>query len=187
MRLVRAAQIAAPSPLSSAGQPSAASVDFASLINFTIRVGVRAPDAALGIVITIRMARRAGVSGHAPYKPKCLSPVVYWTSVQLASGSDELDTPFRNPRWRTTMVEFTRFQILTLAFALLVLISEASFAAQGSRHSRSAGVKNHSLSSSRTDVSRMPAFAPGGTSRYPYGPAVNFPYPDRPYGDPDRY
>jgi hypothetical protein len=85
------------------------------------------------------------------------------------------------------MVEFTRFQILTLAFALLVLISEASFAAQGSRHSRSAGVKNHSLSSSRTDVSRMPAFAPGGTSRYPYGPAVNFPYPDRPYGDPDRY
>jgi hypothetical protein len=27
-------------------------------------------------------------------------PVGYWTSVQLASGLDELDTPFRNPRWR---------------------------------------------------------------------------------------
>jgi hypothetical protein len=85
------------------------------------------------------------------------------------------------------MVVFTRFHIFTLAFALLLLISGASFAAQGSRHSRSAVVKNHGVTTSRADVSRMPAFAPGGTSRYPYGPGINFPYPDRPYGDPDRY
>jgi len=85
------------------------------------------------------------------------------------------------------MVVLTRFYILTLAFALLLLISGASFASQGSRHSRSAVVKNHSVATSRADVSRMPAFAPGGTSRYPYGPGINFPYPDRPYGDPDRY
>ena len=81
----------------------------------------------------------------------------------------------------------TRFHFLTLAFALLLSISGASFAAQGSRHSRSAAVKHHSVTTSPADVSRMPAFAPGGTSRYPYGPGINFPYPDRPYGDPDRY
>jgi hypothetical protein len=86
------------------------------------------------------------------------------------------------------MIALTRFHVLALAFALLLSISGASFAAQGSRHSRSAVVKHHSVTTSRADVSRMPAFAPGGTSsRYPYGPGVNFPYPDRPYGDPDRY
>jgi hypothetical protein len=84
------------------------------------------------------------------------------------------------------MVALTRFHILTLAFALLLSISGASFAAQGSRHSR-AVVKHHSVTTSRANVSRMPAVAPGGTSRYPYGQGVNFPYPDRPYGDPDRY
>jgi hypothetical protein len=26
-----------------------------------------------------------------------------------------------------------------------------------------------------------------GTSKYPWGPGYNFPYPDRPYGDPDHW
>ena len=26
-----------------------------------------------------------------------------------------------------------------------------------------------------------------GTSAYPFGPGINFPYPDRPYGDPDHW
>src|SRR5262249_22911731 len=90
-------------------------------------------------------------------------------------------------RQGAAMVVLTRFHILTLAFALLLSISGASFAAQGSRHSRSAVVKNHSVTTSRADVSRMPAFDPARTSRYPYGPGINFPYPDRPYGDPGRY
>src|SRR5262249_33284187 len=60
-------------------------------------------------------------------------------------------------RQGATMVVLTRFHILTLAFALLLSISGASFAAQGSRHSRSAVVKNHSVTTSRADVSRMPA------------------------------
>jgi hypothetical protein len=81
----------------------------------------------------------------------------------------------------------TRFHILTLAFALLLSISGASLAAQGSRHSRSAVVKHNSVTTSRADVTGMPAFYPGGTSRYPYGPGVNFPYADRPYGDPGRW
>jgi hypothetical protein len=85
------------------------------------------------------------------------------------------------------MVVLTRFHILTLAFAVLLSISGTTFAAQGSRHSRSAVVKHHSVTTSRADVSRMPAFAPGGTSRYPYGPGINFPYSDRPYGDPGRW
>jgi hypothetical protein len=35
--------------------------------------------------------------------------------------------------------------------------------------------------------SRVPAFDyRRGTSAYPFGPGINFPYPDRPYGDPDH-
>src|SRR5262249_9650374 len=46
--------------------------------------------------------------------------------------------------------------------------------------------KHHSVMTSRAEASRIPAFA-RGTSAYPWGPGHNFPYPDRPYGDPDRY
>jgi hypothetical protein len=36
--------------------------------------------------------------------------------------------------------------------------------------------------------SRVPQFDyRRGTSEYPYGPGYNFPYPDRPYGDPDHW
>jgi hypothetical protein len=55
------------------------------------------------------------------------------------------------------MVVLTRFHILTLAFALLLLISGVSFAAQRSHHSsslhsQSAVVKNHRITTSRADV-----------------------------------
>lgn len=37
-------------------------------------------------------------------------------------------------------------------------------------------------------LSRVPQFDyRRGTSEYPYGPGYNFPYPDRPYGDPDHW
>jgi hypothetical protein len=36
-------------------------------------------------------------------------------------------------------------------------------------------------------ASRVPPFDPRGTSDYPWGPGYNFPYPDRPYGDPDHW
>ena len=79
--------------------------------------------------------------------------------------------------------------------ASLTVIATPAFAQsfmQGSRHSsslhsRSAMVKNQSVITSRADASRTPAFDPLGTSSYPWGPGYNFPYPDRPYGDPDRY
>ena len=35
--------------------------------------------------------------------------------------------------------------------------------------------------------SRVPAFDARGTSAYPFGPGINFPYPDHPYGDPDHW
>ena len=50
------------------------------------------------------------------------------------------------------MAVLTRFQFLTLAFALLLSISGASFAAQGSRSSRGAVVKHHSVTTSRADA-----------------------------------
>jgi hypothetical protein len=76
---------------------------------------------------------------------------------------------------------------IAIVATILLSTSGTSFAAQGSRSSRSAVVKQHSVTTSRADVSRIPAFAPGGTSRYPFGPGINFPYPDRPYGDPGRW
>ena len=37
-------------------------------------------------------------------------------------------------------------------------------------------------------LSRVPQFDfRRGTSSYPFGPGYNFPYPDRPYGDPDHW
>ena len=37
-------------------------------------------------------------------------------------------------------------------------------------------------------LSRVPQFDyRRGTSNYPFGPGYNFPYPDRPYGDPDHW
>ena len=40
----------------------------------------------------------------------------------------------------------------------------------------------------RHGSSRMPQFDYGrDTSNYPFGPGYNFPYPDRPYGDPGHW
>jgi len=35
--------------------------------------------------------------------------------------------------------------------------------------------------------SRVPPFDYRGSSSYPWGAGYNFPYPDRPYGDPDHW
>jgi hypothetical protein len=32
----------------------------------------------------------------------------------------------------------------------------------------------------------LPPYSPNGTSAYPWGPGFNLPFPDRPYGNPDR-
>jgi hypothetical protein len=83
----------------------------------------------------------------------------------------------------------TKFHVMAIAVALLLAISGSSFAAPQSRHASS----THSQGAVKenrgvvTSPSRVPAFDPRGTSAYPFGPGVNFPYPDRPYGDPDHW
>ena len=83
----------------------------------------------------------------------------------------------------------TIVRILVIGAAVLFSISEPSFAMPQSRHSSSArfhGATNESRGVV-TSPSRVPAFDPRGSSAYPFGRGVNFPYPDRPYGDPDHW
>ena len=83
----------------------------------------------------------------------------------------------------------TRVRVLAIVAAIVLPISGARFATQQSRHPQS----THSRSAVKEDrginspSQRVPAFDPRGTSAYPFGPGVNFPYPDRPYGDPDHW
>ena len=66
--------------------------------------------------------------------------------------------------------------------ALLVAVSEPSFAARKSRKPAA----DHAPAQ-RSDKTHAPAYDPQGTSRNPFGPGRNLPYPDRPYGDPGRW
>jgi hypothetical protein len=82
----------------------------------------------------------------------------------------------------------TRLLGVAIAAGLLLAISATSSAARQSRHPPGA----HAQASVKEDPgtsypSRVPAFDPRGTSAYPFGPGINFPYPDRPYGDPDKW
>jgi hypothetical protein len=75
----------------------------------------------------------------------------------------------------------TRVHVLAIAAGLLLAISEPSFAAPQSRyssgtHSQGAVTENRGVV---TFPPRTPAFKSQGTSAYPFGPGVNFPYPDR--------
>ena len=81
-----------------------------------------------------------------------------------------------------------RVHIVIVAAGLLFPISETSFAAKHARHSleSSNAIEKHRARAS--NASTRPAFDYRlGTSKYPFGPAYNFPYPDRPYGDPDHW
>jgi hypothetical protein len=82
-----------------------------------------------------------------------------------------------------------RFHVVAIAGLLLAVSVASSAAARQSRH-LSGTHAQASVKESRgvvTSPSRVPAYDPGGTSAYPFGPEINFPYPDRPYGDPDHW
>ena len=82
----------------------------------------------------------------------------------------------------------TRFHIVAIAAGLLLAVSVASSAgARQSRHLSGTHAQAAAASGVVTYPSRVPAFDPKGASAYPYGPGINFPYPDRPYGDPDKW
>ena len=85
-----------------------------------------------------------------------------------------------------------RVYVVATAVALFVANLEPSFAAQrprqpSSAHSQDAVKEGRGVITSPYDSSRVRPYAPGGTSRNPFGPGVNYPYPDRPYGDPGRW
>jgi hypothetical protein len=83
----------------------------------------------------------------------------------------------------------TRLLGVAIAAGLLLAISATSSAARQSRHLSGA----HAQASVKEDggvvpyPSCVPAFDPRGTSAHPFGPGINFPYPDCPYGDPSRW
>jgi len=84
-----------------------------------------------------------------------------------------------------------RVKILATVAGILLPISGPSLAAHQLRHPsnthlRDAVNENRGAVTSPYDLSRVPAFDPRGTSAHPFGPGVNFPFPDRPYDDPDH-
>jgi hypothetical protein len=85
----------------------------------------------------------------------------------------------------------TRFQVIAIAAGLSLPISGPSFAVKrhpSGIHSQGAVKKNRGLVPPPYDSSRVPPFDyRRGTSDWPFGPGINFPYPDRPYGDPNRW
>jgi hypothetical protein len=78
---------------------------------------------------------------------------------------------------------------VAIAVGLLLAISATSSAARQSRQLSG----THAQASVKEDrgvvsyPSRVLGFDPGGTSAYPFGPGINFPYLDRPYGDPGKW
>jgi hypothetical protein len=83
----------------------------------------------------------------------------------------------------------TRLLGVAIVAGLLLANSVTSSAARQSRHPSG----THAQASVKEDrgvvsyPSRVPSFDPRGTSAYPFGPGINFPYPDRPYGDPGKW
>jgi hypothetical protein len=88
-----------------------------------------------------------------------------------------------------TTLMMRRLVSVAVAAGLLLAISGTSSGARQSRHLSG----THAQASVKEDrgivsyPSRVPAYDPRGTSAYPFGPGNNFPYPDRPYGDPDKW
>jgi hypothetical protein len=82
----------------------------------------------------------------------------------------------------------TSVHVLAIVAGILLPISGPSFATQQSRHPSSTHFRS-AVKEDRGVITSpsVPAFDPRGTSAYPFGPGVNFPYPDRPYGDPDHW
>ena len=88
-------------------------------------------------------------------------------------------------------------QMLATAAAVLLAVTGPSLAAQPTPQKSQARAKSTVESQSRAAKSRSSAdslydaplrpYSPSGTSAYPWGPGYNFPYPDRPYGDPGRW
>ena len=90
-----------------------------------------------------------------------------------------------------------KFHTLAIAAGVLLAISGPSLAAQRTHQKSDTRATTAVESQSRAtksggsanwrDGSAMSPYSPSGTSAYPWGRGYNFPYPDRPYGDPGRW
>jgi hypothetical protein len=88
------------------------------------------------------------------------------------------------------IMKISRYHVaaMAVAIALCVAMTASSFAAQRRHADRQASVKrDRTVTQPAHDPSRLPPYHAQGTSRYPWGPGYNLPYPDRPYGAPDRW
>lgn len=86
----------------------------------------------------------------------------------------------------------TRVLVMAMAAGLLFAMSESGLAAPKSRHPSSAQSKgtvkmDRGGTTRACDWRNPPPYDPRGTAAYPFGPGCNFPYPDRPYGNPDHW
>ena len=69
----------------------------------------------------------------------------------------------------------------TIACALLLAVAGLTF---GTNQDRPPSSAHRNTAKKKTNVQPPPFEYRRGTSNWPYGPGYNFPYPDRPYGDP---
>jgi|SoiMetStandDraft_2_1073263.scaffolds.fasta_scaffold01259_1 hypothetical protein len=149
--------------------------------------GMSAVHAGVGVAHLGRFRALAGASrgfGRGLWaRPHRCSILSRSARVAVARKNTSIQEP------KVTKMTMTKFHVLAIAVGLLPAISGSSFAAPQSRHASS----THSQGAVKenrgivTSPSRVPAFDPRGTSAYPFGPGVNFPYLDRPYGDPDHW
>jgi len=81
----------------------------------------------------------------------------------------------------------TRLFSVAIAAGLLLAISGTNSAARQSRHL--SGTHAEASVKEERGVVFYPSrvLDPRGTSAHPFGPGINFPYPDRAYGDPGRW
>ena len=89
------------------------------------------------------------------------------------------------------MTALLRPAAATAVIGLFLVSIDLSHAAQRSRHADHARQdrveQDRSAARPAYDSSRLPPHHPNGTSSHPWGPGYNLPYPDRPYGAPDRW
>jgi hypothetical protein len=81
------------------------------------------------------------------------------------------------------------FRIVAMAAGLLLAISGPGDAAQRQPKSqtRTKSTVESQSPPAKSGASAIRPYSPSGTSAYPWGPGYNFPYPDRPYGDPGHW
>jgi len=80
------------------------------------------------------------------------------------------------------MIRHSRHFAIAAAFIAAFALAGAS-----SAHAQRPAKQSRNAATYPNSSSRVPAYDPKGTSRNPFGPGQNLPYPDRPYGDPGRW